>query len=279
MFEHLFEHQHVIPSLPTSHRSVGDLCSSGVEDCITKCGVRTTSAWHSRLGSMCSLCDRAGPRHDTVSSCLVGCWRGPGAHPRNVQCQLPAPSNCSAHRTVGPVLVVLHQTAGAVFVHVLFLFRVISRLDCLLRIPPRTLSCRTTMAQHATAVPAWYMHESVATTPPAMQRWHARARSGCGLAVVYGKAGASELCNCTCSATPETLKHVYLTARTRTTLAGAFRSCAMLMHGAQWCFSTAWSALRGHGASPCVCTARHINSPGDGSVRSLAFGHGGTRRS
>jgi hypothetical protein len=60
------------------------------------------------------------------------------------------------------------------------------------------------------AVPAWYMHESAATTPPAMQRWHARARAGCGLAVVYGKAGASDLCNCTCSATPETLKHVYL---------------------------------------------------------------------
>jgi hypothetical protein len=37
-----------------------------------------------------------------------------------------------------------------------------------------------------------------------MQRWHARVRAGCGLAVVSGKAGASELCNCTCSAVPET---------------------------------------------------------------------------
>jgi hypothetical protein len=47
------------------------------------------------------------------------------------------------------------------------------------------------------------MHESVATTPPAMQRWYARARASCGLAVVYGKAGANELCNSTYSAKPQ----------------------------------------------------------------------------
>jgi hypothetical protein len=70
---------------------------------------------------------------------------------------------------------------------------------------------------------AWYLQPGELVPPPPMQRWHARARSGCGLAAVYGKASAEPTFRyCTCSHTVETVPHVHLRCPHYNSVRGAF---------------------------------------------------------